>query len=533
MLNPFRAFTDGAYAPHGYCLLWQPELIWTHVLADAIIGIAYFSIPLVLMLLIRRRHDLAFGWVFWMFAAFIMACGLTHFMSIWTLWQPVYGLEAFIKVITAIASLATAILIWPLLPKAIALPSSESLRAKNEELAETIRQRDAALEEARDQIQQRERAEAALLQAQKLEALGQLTGGIAHDFNNLLQAVAGNLELIARKPDDADRVVRWSSSALDAVERGRSLTSQLLAFSRKQRLTLQPVSLLELVADSRDLIERAVAPLSSVEVARIDPALVVQADPLQLELAILNIAFNARDAMPTGGVLHISARALDEDEIGDLLPGRYIALTLTDEGEGMTSDVRNRALEPFFTTKEVGKGTGMGLSMVFGVLTQSGGTVKIESEPGKGSTIMLILRAADARPPRQVDGDPDHVRIDLSGRKIALVDDDAQVRSALADTLRAAGAELFEAGSGLEGIEVVRAARPDLLIADFAMPRMNGAEMIGQVAEGQPALPVILITGYSDSEKIEALDGLRVSILRKPFESDELLQLAAKLIEAR
>jgi len=533
MTGLLGAFWSGGYAPHGYCLLWQPGLIATHIVADAVIALAYFSIPVALVLLVRRRRDMAFGWLFWCFAIFIFACGFTHLMSIWTLYQPVYWLEALVKVITAAASIATAIALWPLLPKAIAMPSADKLQTANAELAGLIAQRDAALEELRTEIGQREKVEAALLQSQKLEAVGQLTGGIAHDFNNLLQAIAGNLELISRRPDDPDRVVRWTGSALDAVERGRSLTGQLLAFSRRQRLELSSVRIYDLITGMRDLIERAVAPLSRVEIDPIDPTWNVEADSLQLELAILNLAFNARDAMPQGGVLRISAERRTGTPAPDLAPGDYVALTIVDTGTGMSPEVRARAVEPFFTTKGVGQGTGMGLSMAFGVVSQSGGTLTIDSQEGAGARITLFLRAAAAEPARETDERSFHRPVSLEGRRILLVDDDEQVRSALAAILEAAGAMVLTASDGVSGLAGVREHRPDLVIVDFAMPGMSGAEVARQVREIDGALPILIVTGFAESAQLDALDGIDVGVLRKPFDGQDLLGRAAELIAAR
>ncbi|MBC9032241.1 response regulator [Sphingomonas sp. JC676] len=527
----FAAFSNGSYAPHGYCLLWQPGLIYTHVAADAVIALAYFSIPIALITLIRRRRDLDFGWVFWCFAVFILACGCTHLMAIWTLWQPVYGLEAAVKVITAVASIATAILLWPLLPKAIALPSPYKLSVANAELAAIIVERDAALKELREQIAQREEIEAALLQSQKLEAVGQLTGGIAHDFNNLLQAVAGNLELIARKPDDADRVVRWSASALDAVERGRIVTGQLLAFSSKQRLDVSSVRLVELVGGMRGLVERAVAPLSRLKIDPIDPSWNVETDPLQLELAILNLAFNARDAMPEGGTLTMSAVRRSGVVAHDLPAGDYVALTLADTGTGMPPEVKKRAVEPFFTTKGVGRGTGIGLSMAFGVARQSGGMLTIESEEGKGTAITLFLPLAATEPVREVQDDAARdTRADLTGLRIALVDDDDQVRATLADMLRTAGAEVEEAQDGNSGVALVKTKRPHLLVVDFAMPGMSGADVARLVRAEDSQLPVIVVTGYAESQTLDTIAGPQVSVLRKPFESHQLLRSIADML---
>ncbi|AJP71737.1 response regulator [Sphingomonas hengshuiensis] len=531
MQSLLGAFWNGNYAPHGYCLLWHPGLVWTHVLADSIIAMAYFSIPLALVSLVRRRPDLEFGWVFWSFAIFILACGCTHLMAIWTLWQPVYGLEAMVKVVTAIASIVTAVLLWPLLPKAIALPSPGRLQAANAELAALIAERDAALAELRGQIDQRKQAEAALLQSQKLEAVGQLTGGIAHDFNNLLQAVAGNLELIARKPGDADRVVRWSASALDAVERGRSLTGQLLAFSRHQRLDMTSVRIGELVSGMRDLVERAVAPLSQVQVRPIDPSWNVEVDPLQLELVILNLAFNARDAMPNGGILTVSAERHSGPVAPDLPAGDYVVLTVADTGIGMDEETMARAVEPFFTTKGVGKGTGMGLAMAFGVMRQSGGALEIDSAPGRGTTVKLYLRLATAEPPRAVPyDDAADQRIDLTGRRIVLVDDDTHVRATLAEILAQAGAVVIEAASGAEGIDMVRRERPELLVIDFAMPGMNGAEVAELLRSERIRVPVLVVTGFATSASLDAIAGPHVDVLKKPFESQQFLRRVRDLL---
>lgn len=530
MPDLFATAHDGS-AALGHMAALPASLFWTDALADSLTAAAFISIALALVRLVRSRRDVAFGWMFWCFAAFLVACAMTHVMTIGILIAGANWLDAMIRVAVAGAGLTTAVALWRLLPRAAALPSAEKLRADNDQLAALVRERDAALQELRGQVAQRQAAEAALLQSQKLEAVGQLTGGIAHDFNNLLQAVAGNLELIARKPGDADRVVRWSASALDAVERGRTLTGQLLAFSRKQRLDVTSVRLGELVGGVRSLVERAVAPLGQVRVLPIDPTWNVQADSLQLELAILNLAFNARDAMPDGGVLTISAEQRSGIVAPDLPAGDYVALTLADSGVGMSPEVLARAAEPFFTTKEVGKGTGMGLSMAFGVLRQSGGSLQIESRPGEGTRVTLLLRVAAAQPRRAVDDDTRaDTRFDLSGVRIALVDDDPQVRSTLTEMLVSAGATVEEADSGNAGLELVRRMTPHLLVVDFAMPGMSGADVIRAARAEWPALPALVVTGFADSDKLDTVAGPEVAVLRKPFETVELLRKVRLLV---
>lgn len=527
----FSALWNEGYAPHGYCLLWQPGLVWTHVVSDLLIAAAYFSIPAALVMLVRQRRDLVFGWAFWCFAAFILLCGLTHVMGIWTLYQPVYGLEAVVKALTAGVSVATAILIWPLLPKAVALPSPAKLRLANSELEAMVRQRDAALADLRAEIRQRERAEAALLQAKKLEAVGQLTGGIAHDFNNLLQAIGGNLELIARRPSAADRVARWAESAGEALKRGRMLTAQLLAFSRKQRLALAPVGLAGLLGSSQDLIAKAVAPLVRVRIEPVDPEIAVIGDPLQLELALLNLAFNARDAMPDGGTIVIAVRPADPETLpGEVEEGDYVVITVTDDGEGMTPEVAARATEPFFTTKGLGRGTGIGLSTVFGMVTQSGGAMRIESQPGVGTTVSMFLRRVpEAAQPEGEAGTPP-VEVDLSGRSVLLIDDDAAVRASIAEILREAGATVREAEDGKAGIAALGEAAPDLLIVDYAMPELTGADVVDRARAIMPDIRALIVTGFADSERIDAVAGANTRVLKKPFVRTELLAEAHTLI---
>ncbi|HLL59638.1 MAG TPA: ATP-binding protein, partial [Allosphingosinicella sp.] len=416
-------------APHGYCLLWQPELIWTHVVADALIAAAYFSIPIAIVRFVRGRKDVEFSWIFWLFALFILACGTTHLMAIWTLWNADYGWEALIKVVTAIASVGTAIVLWPLIPKALAIPSPLQLKEANAELGQRVRERDEALSQLKREILERERAEAALLQAQKMEAMGQLTGGIAHDFNNLLQAMSGTLDLIAQKPHNPDQVRRWAERGMQAASRGARLTGQLLAFSRVQRLDLKPIEVDPLVDDLLDLLSRTLGSNVRVEIDLGDRGAVVVADKTQLELALLNLSINARDAMPDGGTLTIATREAPHCDPASF-PEGCVQISVSDTGEGMPDEVRERAFEPFFTTKGVGKGTGLGLSMVYGVAKQSGGEVRIDTAPGRGTTVSIMLRRAAAGASPSTGADPATVTLTRAGAggTVLVVDDDDDVR---------------------------------------------------------------------------------------------------------
>ena len=390
-----RLLGERGLAPHGFCLLWDPALIWTHVVADALIGTAYFSIPIAIAYFLTRRRDVAFGWVVWMFAAFIMACGATHFLSIWVLWHPDYGIEGLVKVATAAVSVFTAIALWPLLPRAIALPSPAQLQAVNGVLTERIAERDAALVALERATAERERAEARLREAQKLEAVGRLTGGIAHDFNNLMTIVMGNLDRAQRLPAGDPRKAAALSRAMAGTERAAKLTDQLLAFSGRQ--ALQPE-----VADLRPQLARlpvdasAEQPSITVETA-IDPQLwPVLVDGSETEKALANLVANARDAMPDGGTLTV--RAVNcPDGSDDGPPGDHVLIEIADTGRGMDAATLEHAFEPFFTTKGLGQGNGLGLSQVHGFISQSRGRISIASRPGEGTTVRILLpRAPDS-----------------------------------------------------------------------------------------------------------------------------------------
>ncbi len=525
-------FLSGSYAPHGYCLLWQPELVWTHVVSDGLIALSYFSIPLALVSLLRRRPDVEFGKVIWLFAVFILACGSTHIMSIWNLWHGNYGLEAAIKAITAAASVTTALILWPLIPRVVAIPSPSQLQQANLELAASVGERDAALARLTAEIAQRERAEAALLQAQKIDAVGQLTGGIAHDFNNLLQAVKGNVELILQRAGDTDRVIRWAQNAQKGIERGTSLTAQLLAFSRTQRLELIAIDVNRVVAGVEELIARSLGPSINFSLHLGDEPGVVAADPTQLELAILNLAINARDAMPDGGDLTISTRRIVRDDAhGDLPAGPYVEIAVTDTGIGMPPDIAERALEPFFTTKDVGAGTGLGLSMAYGVAKQSGGTLEIDTRPGAGTTVAILLRvqADRADVPFAGGGDtsdtvPGPARPDM---RIMVVDDDDAVRGFICEALTLIGYACTPIASPMDALEAIRQDPPDVLVLDFAMPQLNGAELARSVRAILPELRIVFVTGFADSAALDAVMDSRMAVLRKPFDAGALARLVA------
>jgi PAS domain S-box-containing protein len=375
------------------------------------------------------------------------------------------------------------------------------------ELQRQVAERTAELTHAQEQLRQ----------SQKMEALGQLTGGIAHDFNNLLTVVVGGLDLIAKQITD-ERLSKYATNALAAAERGARLTAQLLAFSRVQRLEVRPTYVAPLIEEMRPLLRNVLGPGIEKEFD-LDPRLTpVLADPTQLEVAVLNLAINARDAMPEGGTLTIGSRKRWITDDPELDPGTYIELSITDTGVGMTSEVLARAFEPFFTTKEVGKGTGLGLSMVYGMARQSGGSVKIESEPGVGTTVRLYFRRADrdAEVPASGGKTGDELRRGRGAATVLVIDDDEDVRHFIAASLEEYGHEVIEAADGVEGIEQFGAIQPDLVIIDYIMPGLSGAEVAAHIVATNPGQPILFVSGYNETDQIRKV-APDANILAKPF----------------
>ncbi len=628
-------FDSTGLTPHGFCLLWDPWLIWTYATSDFAIGIAYFTIPVSLLVFARQRRDLAYRPVFLLFAVFILLCGATHFLDVVTLWQPAYGLEALTKAATAIVSGATAVALWFLMPRALALPSPAQYEAANAELRESEALHRARFEyspiplytmDARDvvtgvsdswltllgydrsdvigrkvsdfwapgdrssleleratlwaegevrhlerhfltregavieaivtsrlerrggvswvlsaltDVTARRRAEAALRaseerlhQAQKMEAVGQLTGGIAHDFNNMLQGIGGGLELMDRRIAQGriEELGRYIAAARQAVDRAAGLTHRMLAFARRQSLQPRDVDPDALVKGMEELIRRTLGPEIELNLHLRDGSWPARCDPNQLESALLNLAINARDAMPDGGSLTIATadRHLSEADLADheaIGPGDYVEMTVADTGTGMPPDVLERAFEPFFTTKPLGQGTGLGLSQIYGFVQQSGGFVRLESQPGVGTKVRLHL-------PRHVHPDDTQVADAASasagpvggttvsaGGTVLVVEDEKGVRDLIVEVLRDLGCEVRQAVDGPTGLRIVLSGEPlDLLVTDVGLPGLNGRQLAEAARGARPGLPVLLITGYAGKALTEAELPQGMEVIRKPFQ---------------
>ncbi len=416
--------------------------------------------------------------------------------------------------------------------------SQAELMRLNETLEAHISSRTRELAQANDRLTnemfERERVQQAMVQLQKMEAVGRLTGGIAHDFNNLLNVVQGSMDLILMlSPDEGAK--RRAEVARRACERGAKLTSQLLAFSRNQTLNLRPVSVAAIFDGVRELVAASVGSRVAVNFA-VDPdAGHVYADANQMEMALLNLAINARDAMPEGGQLHFSASVDQPPEgvLGDAHAGGevdYIRFAVRDSGSGMTADVASRVFEPFFTTKQVGQGTGLGLSQVYGMAVQSGGGARVQSAPGRGTTMEIWLPRAAAPEPNAGAGDALPLT-PHAGARLLLVEDDDSVRQLMAESLEAIGYAVAQAADAETALSMLRKNLPDLLITDYLMPGMTGAELMQKVRVQAPDLPMIIATGYADMKAIEEVIGEH-QLLRKPFPLAELAATVARALEA-
>jgi signal transduction histidine kinase/DNA-binding response OmpR family regulator len=392
--------------------------------------------------------------------------------------------------------------------------SQETLERINSDLEIRIEER----------TKERETALAQLFEAQKTEALGQLTGGVAHDFNNLLMAILGSLELLRKRATD-ERTLRLVNNAFEGAQRGTALTKRLLAFARRQELNPQPVELPALIDGIESLLARALSPVIDIKKSFPPDLRPVYADANQLELAFLNLAVNARDAMPNGGTFSISAEEMrvQQTSSNQLVPGEYICVRVSDTGIGMDMPTLAKAAEPFFTTKGPGKGTGLGLSTVHGMLAQSGGAMHLSSSPGRGTTVELILPAAQSttstvfeseheRPNRTVEGDP---------LTILIVDDDDLVRGGAVEMLQDLGHTVLQADSAVQALRLLETNTAiELILTDHAMPGMNGSDLVRHVLETYPNMRTILASGFADFP--QKLGVCAHSRLSKPFTQEEL-----------
>ena len=665
--------TPQGFEPHGYCFLWTRSLLWLYIVSDSLITLSYYSIPIALIYFVRKRRDLAFKRVFLFFAVFIIACGTTHLMAIWTLWSPLYWLDAAVKAVTATASIATAVALWPLIPKALALPSPAQLEAANLALQEEARERNRvqeALRTAYDEVEERvrertreltrttealqaeiaerrqreerlrlqgvalesaanaiaitdrggrmtwvnpafatltgytseevlgqtprllksdthdqafyhnlwktilsgrvwcgeivnrrkdgslyteeqtitpvldehgdithfiaikqditehKRLEAQLRQAQKLEAIGLLAGGVAHDFNNLLNGVIGFSELALRELPEGSKGASYLSRVPGLGRQAAVLISQLLAFARKAPLERRPLDLNPLLKESGKMLQRTLPETITIQTEPSFEPLIANADVGEVQQIILNLATNARDAMPSGGTLtlRLAPVTLTEASLGCYplrRPGAFACLTVTDTGTGIPAAIRDRIFEPFFTTKELGQGTGLGLASVHGIVHQHEGWLEVETAEGQGSAFHVFLPIV----PIPADATPSAAKMMPHGREtLLLVEDNPMVLEMGEILLSDLGYTVLAAADGVQALAVFR-AHPEiaLVLTDAIMPRMGAADLIPALRALTPDITVLVSTGYAPDEIRRTLDHLRVSgYVRKPLSQADL-----------
>jgi PAS domain S-box-containing protein len=406
------------------------------------------------------------------------------------------------------------------------IEARDSLRRNNEELEARVLER----------TREREAALAQLYESQKMESIGQLTGGVAHDFNNLLAVILGSLSLLKKGLPDDPRTSRLLDGAIQGAERGATLTKRLLAFARRQELKLEAVSVQKLVPDILDFLRQSVGPNITIVVDILPDAAPIKIDANQFELALINLAVNARDAMPNGGTLTITGRNKPARELHERpapLPSRdYVCVSIADTGEGMSEETLAKAMEPFFTTKGVGKGTGLGLSMVQGLTVQSGGAMQISSALGKGTAVTLWLPPARTEDVAQPSATLSTPGIEDACRKlrVLLVDDDALVSMNSAYMLMDLGHSVMEASSAARALELMESdPQFDVMVTDYAMPRMNGLDLATRIRQIKPKLPIVLATGYAE---LPARAVISFQRLAKPFTQKELADALAATLKA-
>ncbi|MGO7837045.1 PAS domain S-box protein [Rhizobium johnstonii] len=376
-----------------------------------------------------------------------------------------------------------------------------------------------ALEQAREE----------LFQSQKMEAIGQLTGGIAHDFNNLLMAVLGSLEILKKRMPQDLSLTSLVDNAMQGAQRGAALTQRMLAFSRRQELHVEPIDVSGLVRGMMDMLSRSLGPLTVIETSFPVRLPTILTDPNQLEMAILNLVVNARDAMPSGGriALRASEESLPSGKI-PLPPGRYVRIAVIDEGEGMDAKTLEQAITPFFTTKGVGKGTGLGLSMVQGLASQSGGRLMMKSSLGEGTTVELWFPVASVEQTTEAAADRPRQEENATPRlRIVAVDDDGLVLMNTTLMLEDLGHTVFEAMAGPEALDILRKEQVDLVICDHAMPRMTGAQLAQAIRSEWPDMPIILATGYAEIP--EGAGIVDLPRLGKPFSQAQLAEAISRI----
>jgi signal transduction histidine kinase len=522
--------------PCGACLQWLPESIGFDVISGAMLSCAFLAMAFVIGLFLWRRH----GDMLPVFIGLLGSLGLLAAVGavncalpIVALWTPVpHGIEVAIKSIMTLVAVAIGGALLLGLPRLLQISTRVQLQQAYAALEEETRQRRKA-EAMVQRFQEMEATEAQVRQSQKMEAIGQLTGGVAHDFNNILTVITGSIEILSDGVKDQPLLAQVTAMIGAAATRGADLTRHLLAFARQQPLQPRSTDINALIVDAARLLRPTLGAQIEIEAMLADDAAPALIDPSQLSTAILNLALNARDAMPNGGKLMLETRNVELDTEyarlhSDARPGSYVMIAVSDTGQGIPGTLLDKVFEPFFTTKGLGKGSGLGLSMVYGFVKQSNGHIRIDSEEGHGTAVKLYLPPAGYAPEEDMDvpltgpGIADYEHCD---RTILIVDDDAMVRDYVVAQIQRLGYRTLSAGNAAEALAIIDGPDEiDLLFTDVIMPGgMNGRQLATEAQSRRPGLKVLFTSGYTENAIVHhgRLDA-GVQLLAKPYLSSEL-----------
>lgn len=553
-----KLFSQADFMPHGMCYLWQPGILGLHVVSDALITLAYFSIPFTLLYFVYARKDLQFNWMFVCFAVFIVACGTTHLLEIWVIWHPVYWLSGAVKAITALASVPTAILLAKLVPQAVQLPSPAALRLANSELEREIAERkraEADIRRMNDLLEERvaertreletansilRQTQLAIMQHERLRALGQMASGIAHDINNALSPAVLNSRALLERHVGVDDDLRESLTDIHrSVEDVMHTVTRMTEFyrAREPEFAPAPVRINNILEQVVDLTRPRWHDMAQEQGIVIDLQMQVAPDlPLilgvesEIRHALMNLILNAVDAMPNGGALALRVSSVEVRNHAHPAPIKCVRVEVRDTGTGMSEEVQRKCLEPFFTTKGQ-RGTGLGLAMVYGMIQRHEAEIEIESEPEKGTTMRLTFPAcADESSTGRHPAVPEPSQ----SARILVVDDDMRVSKSLRRVLEADGHRVTVADGGQAGIDTFMAATVrgeafSMVISDLGMPHIDGRRVAAAVKAASPKTPIVLLTGWGHSMR-ENGDLPHVDhLLSKPPDVDELRRAISKL----
>ena len=513
--------------------------------------------------------------MFVLFGSFIILCGTTHALQIWTLWHGTYRMEGLVKLLTGLVSVVTAILLFPLVPKALALPSPAQLEETNRELNEQITERkraEQALQKAHDEMEARvlqrtaelqvlndrlqeeireharseearQRLEKQVQYAQRLESLGVLAGGIAHDFNNLLVAIMGNTDLALMDLPQYSPVKQRLEDVRATAVKAADLTSQMLAYSGKGRFAVQPVAINELIREMSNLLAISMSKKAVLRFNFAENLPSVVADPSQMRQVVMNLITNASEAIGdksgivsiSTGLFHADEQYLAETYLHDRLqPGYYVNLEVADTGCGMTPSVREKIFDPFFTTKFTGRG--LGLAAILGIVRGHGGAIKVYSEEGKGTTFKILFPASSEAAVSAATGALEPVRNWKGSGTLLVVDDEEAVRNVARMMLERVGFTVLTAADGRAGLEVFQQRADEIagVLLDLTMPHMNGEEAFRGMRRIRADVPVILASGYSEQDTSAQFAGKGIAgFIQKPFRFEKLIEQFRLVLQNR